>query len=291
MRNQLIALAKENHIDEIRFVDAEPLTDVHLGNAANFRGRQAKELMPTAKSILIAAIYIGKFVAPEQKEHARIGRLALSGLGANIIEPLRPLAAYLESLGYAAKIEDDTLGQVELPLKGAAVKAGLGWIGKNTLLLNEKYGSLLALGAIITDADLAETYPLAKNKCGRCTRCMAACPTSAIQTPQQMNRPLCMSHILDGGKPGLEVRNVNTHGYILGCDVCQNCCPWNRRHIKKPLNTPYGNLYLTSTETLLSYETLPYLTEAQYNHQFVPLLGISAVPYKTFKRNISLLKN
>lgn len=290
MKDQLITLAKENRIDEIRFIDAEPLTDVHVGNAEKFKGRQAKELLPSAKSIIVVATYIGKFVAPAKKNHARMGRLALSGLGANIIEPLRPLAAYLESLGYAAKIEDDTLGQAELPLKGAAVKAGLGWIGKNTLLITEKYGSFIALGAIITDADLGESYPLAKNKCGRCTRCMDACPTAAISTPQQINRPLCMSHILDGGRPGLDVSNVNTQGYVLGCDICQNSCPWNQRHIKKPLNTPYGDSY-TAIEALLSYENLSCITETQYNEKFIPLLGNSAVSYKTFKRNITLLKS
>lgn len=288
MKSQLIALAKENKIDEIRFIDAEPLTDAHIGKVSLFHGRQAKELMPSAKSVIVVAAYIAKFVAPLKKGYGRVGRLALSQLGANIVEPLRPLALYLESLGYSTRIEDDMLEQAELPIKGSAVKAGLGWIGKNTLLVTETYGSFLALGAMLTDAVLHEEYTPAKNRCGTCEKCVSACPTNALRLPRQLNRLFCVSHILDGGQAGLSLENVDTQGYVLRCDICQNICPWNQKHIENPLATPYGDEFVADIAPLLSYKTLSNLTEQEYNQELAPLLGVSAVPYKAFRRNIEL---
>lgn len=246
--------------------------------------------MPKAQSIIIASIYIGKFVAPITGRHGRISRLTLSGVCANIVNQLMPICDYLEEQGYETLLMDGTTGKNRLPLKVAAVKAGLGWIGKNTLLISERYGSFRALGAILTDAVLHEQYDIAANRCGSCTKCMDACPTKAIQTPRQLTRSRCMAHIMRSSKGIISLENVDMQGYFRECDICQNACTWNQRHIEKPLDTQYGASYdVEKLEPLLRIERLETMDEDTYRSELLPWMGNASVPYYFFKRNVSIM--
>jgi len=112
-----------------------------------------------------------------------------------------------------------------------AQRAGIGWIGKNTCVLNEKLGSWLLLGVIITSLDLAqEAWTLsAADRCGTCTRCIDACPTEAL-TPRQMDATRCISYLTIEKKGPIEESLRSPIGrQIFGCDICQDVCPWNRR--------------------------------------------------------------
>jgi epoxyqueuosine reductase len=112
--------------------------------------------------------------------------------------------------------------------------AGVGWIGKNTCIINQKLGSWLFLGVILTSIDFAENgfsrdLP-APDRCGTCTRCITACPTQAITAPGQLDSRLCISYLTieKRGEIPEELRTgIGRH--IFGCDVCQDVCPWNRK--------------------------------------------------------------
>jgi len=126
-----------------------------------------------------------------------------------------------------------------------ATSAGLGWIGKNTLVLDSKLGSYFFLGEILTTLDLAPDEPVADH-CGSCTACLDACPTKAFPKPYEMDASRCISYLTiehrgDISKPFQEMMG----DWIFGCDVCQEVCPFNReaaptREAKFSLIAPKG---------------------------------------------------
>jgi epoxyqueuosine reductase len=111
-----------------------------------------------------------------------------------------------------------------------AAAAGLGWVGKNTLLLNREWGSYFFLAALLTDVELASDDPMNTGHCGTCTACLDYCPTNALIAPYLMDARRCLSYVTieNPGLPAAEVAR-NASGWIFGCDICQEVCPWNNR--------------------------------------------------------------
>ena len=111
--------------------------------------------------------------------------------------------------------------------KQYAVEAGLGWIGRQSLLVTPEFGSYVLLGELVLDVE-ADVYdaPYEGVGCGECRRCMEACPTSAIVAPMTINTAKCIScRTIETEND----TNIDLHGWIFGCEECQNCCPYNRR--------------------------------------------------------------
>ncbi len=109
-----------------------------------------------------------------------------------------------------------------------ASKSGLGWIGKNSLLLNREMGSFFFLAEIISDLDLEPDGPI-KDYCGTCTACQDACPTDAIPEPYVVDGSRCISYLTIELKEEIPLEFKNSmENWVFGCDICQDVCPWNR---------------------------------------------------------------
>lgn len=112
--------------------------------------------------------------------------------------------------------------------KALAKNAGLGWIGKNTLLINSSAGSFFFLGEIYTDLDLPHDSPI-KNRCGNCQKCIMSCPTKALVAPYVLDARNCISYLTIEHKTKIPEEIHKKMGkQIFGCDICQKVCPWNR---------------------------------------------------------------
>ena len=114
--------------------------------------------------------------------------------------------------------------------KALAVKAGMGWIGKNSLLINKKWGSWIFTGELVVNIELAYNSVEIENGCGTCTLCIESCPTNAIKQNKTIDANRCISYhtIENKGFIPDSVKN-KMQGWAYGCDICQEVCPWNRK--------------------------------------------------------------
>jgi len=121
----------------------------------------------------------------------------------------------------------DSAPVLERPLAKAA---GLGWIGKNSLLISKEFGSYVFIGELIVDLELNYDGPFATDYCGNCTRCIDACPTGAIVSPRTIDARKCISYHTIENKDEIPASiRENLHNQIFGCDICQDVCPWNKK--------------------------------------------------------------
>lgn len=166
-----------------------------------------------------------------------------------------------------------------------AQKSGLGWIGKNTLLLSKKKGSYFFLAEIICDLAIEADSPVTDH-CGKCTKCIDACPTNAI-TPYEVDGSRCISYLTIELKDEIpqEFKGL-MENRVFGCDICQQVCPWNR--FSKPHTEP---AFMISSELAnLSLKDMEDITEEVFNSIFEKS-PIKRTGFHGFKRNLQFLKS
>jgi epoxyqueuosine reductase len=176
---------------------------------------------------------------------------------------LKQLAASVKRLQPQAKTRGivDTAPLLE---RDFAKLAGLGWFGKNTLLINKRRGSFLFLCALLTDLELQPDAPHETSHCGTCTRCLDACPTQAFVEPYVLDARKCISYLtieLKGPIP--EALRPGMEDWLFGCDVCQDVCPWNRKSptTQMPEFQPREGLQVADAIRLLQLTTEQFEAE------------------------------
>jgi epoxyqueuosine reductase len=205
---------------------------VWMGNP---RRQDIKLVMPEVKSLVSVALnYYTPHQHQESLEHGKISRYAWGRDYHKVMhKKLKTLSIWLESLHPDIKTRyyADT-GPIQD--KAIAQKAGIGWIAKNSNVISRSYGSWIFLGEVLTNLELTPDTPHTSH-CGTCTRCIDACPTDAIIADGVVDANRCIAyHTIENRSEDLpETIKSKMQGWVAGCDICQDVCPWNQRFAKE----------------------------------------------------------
>ena len=201
----------------------------YLSRGAEKRRDSRRPVPGTTHAIVVALDYGGR------EPSGPVARYARGDDYHDVMDAkLRELHARIEAVvgrTIAGKPYVDTGPLLERDL---ARRAGLGWFGKNTNLLNPTLGSFFFLGALVLDLELETDTPFEADRCGTCTRCIDACPTSAIVAPRELDATRCISYLTIELKDEIPLEFREPMGELIyGCDICQEVCPWNHRFARE----------------------------------------------------------
>jgi len=203
---------------------------------ASGRSRQRRsdppQILPECRSILVLAVPYPS--NPTAVEIGKNGKVASYAWGADyhdvLPERLKSLVAFIETQAGTPvphRWYTDTGPLLERDL---AQRSGLGWIGKNTCLINPRRGSYFLLAEILLGIELVPDAPFTADRCGSCTRCLDACPTACILPDRTLDARRCISYLTIELKDAIPLELRPQAGqWVFGCDVCQQVCPWNQR--------------------------------------------------------------
>jgi epoxyqueuosine reductase len=195
---------------DMRFTMAQPDVSCH-----------PETLLPHARSVVSAALC---YYTPEPERPPRHGRLPRYTWYDAYTELREKLDSLGCRLGGAYRVLVDENQHVD---REAAARAGVGFYGKNTLLITNRFGSWVVLGTLISDQELEPTPPLELD-CGSCTLCIDACPTGALDEPGTLDATKCLSYWTQSAKSMPPEYERALEAQVYGCDICQDVCPWNR---------------------------------------------------------------
>lgn len=254
-RDAISARAREVGFDLVGFARAQPLeregadlrawlADGRHGQMAYMADTAQRRADPTAVIAgcrSIVAVAINYHVADDADRHdpPPTGRVARYARGRDyhrvVQKPLRKVARFIDQhspSGTESKPYTDTGPVMERPW---AARAGLGFLGKNTLLINRERGSWFLLSVILTTADLSSDLPAVDTAaltdgCGDCRRCIDACPTGALDEPWRIDARRCVSYLTIEHQGAIAPDlAAQLRGNVFGCDICQDVCPYNRK--------------------------------------------------------------
>jgi epoxyqueuosine reductase len=195
---------------EMRFTMARPEVSCH-----------PERLLEEARSVISAALCYYR-QSPERPDGSgRLPRYTWSNAYAELREKLDALG---RRLGGSYRVLVDENDHVD---REAAVRAGIGFYGKNTMLITRRHGSWVVLGTLVTDQVVETTAPLSTD-CGECRLCIDACPTNALEEAGVLDAERCLSYWTQSPRPIPEEHRSALGDSVYGCDICQDVCPWNR---------------------------------------------------------------
>lgn len=192
--------------------------------------REPARAWPEARSAVVVLHNYYQALAEPAPGRGRIARYALGDDYHSVMsDKLAQLAARLLAVAGAGRFRA-YVDAGPLPERELARRAGLGWIGKNTMLIRPGLGSFTFIGVLLTDLALAPDAPFEADRCGTCRRCLDACPTDAFPEPGVLNATRCISYLtIEARGPTPAPLRPLVHDWLFGCDVCQDVCPWNVR--------------------------------------------------------------
>ena len=155
-----------------------------------------------------------------------------------------------------------------VPERELAQLAGLGWIGKNMMLINPEIGSFTFIGVVLTDAELEPDAPFEADRCGTCTRCLDACPTQAFVGPRDLDARACISYLTiehRGEFTDAQRAQVGGGDWVFGCDVCQDVCPWNVSFARETADPGFA---VRADVAAPDVRTLATIDEAEFDRRY-----------------------
>ena len=242
------------------------------------------KLVPGAKSVITLLF---NYYSEEKQQDASAPKISQYAYGEDYHHVIKQkLRQLLERLR-------DNIGAIEgrvfvdsAPVmdKAWAQKAGLGWVGKNTNLIAKRTGSFFFIAEIISDLDLPADLPVADH-CGSCTACIDACPTDALTAPYEIDGSKCISYATIELKEAIPTHfQGKMDGWMFGCDVCQDVCPWNR--FARPSEEP---AFRPSAELLeMNQRDWEELTEETFRRVFKKS-AVKRTKFQGLQRNIRFL--
>ena len=250
---------------------------------ANPKRFDIRACMPEVRSLICVALnYYTPHQRPQGKEYGKISRYGWGRDYHKVMDKkLKALAHWLQAQGEGIKARyyADT-GPVQD--KVWAQRAGIGWIAKNGNVITREYGSWVFLGEVLTNLVLTPDAPHSEH-CGTCTRCMDACPTGAITQPFVVDANRCIAyHTIENRAEKLpQAIAPHLEGWVAGCDICQDVCPWNQRFAKetdiKEFQPYPGNVAPKLTE-------LAEISDEEWNRRF-PASALRRIKPEMLRRN------
>ncbi|PKL86482.1 MAG: tRNA epoxyqueuosine(34) reductase QueG [Ignavibacteriae bacterium HGW-Ignavibacteriae-1] len=229
-------------------------------------------VLENAKSVIVLnhSYFTGIDYPQSEIEEGKAGKISRYAWGDDYHDVLMPKLKAIESLISQDFPDSKNLCYIDTgPIleKQWAVRAGIGWQGKNSLVLSPDYGSYFFLCVIISTIEFEPDTAIA-DKCGTCVKCIKACPTDAIIANAVIDSRKCLSYWTIEAKHHIDIPaeiSEKMEGWIFGCDICQEVCPWNKN---KPKITDFASFLPREGSTVLHHDAVAQMTQVQFSERF-----------------------
>ena len=237
---------------DMKFTMAQPETSCH-----------PETLLPGARTVISAAHCYWAEEPPLEHGEGRLPRYTWYDAYAVLRERLDELG---RRLGGSYRVLVDANQHVD---REGAARSGVGFYGKNTMLITRKHGSWVVLGTLVTDVEVEPTQPLTLD-CGSCTLCIDACPTGALDEPGTLDSTRCLSYWTQAPAPIPDAYRAELGPQVYGCDICQDVCPWNRGIEKRRAGQPLAAGAEPHVDLVDWLESDPSELRRRYARLYVP---------------------